>query len=281
MLAVVLGLASSVSWGLADFLGGLQSKRVNVLAVLLISQAVGLVAVVVGIAIAQPGPPPIDDLWPAALAGVAGAAALGAFYRGLSVGTMSIVAPVSATGAAVPVIVGIASGDRPSALQLAGIVAAVVGVILASRELDEDRPEGVASARVSIGLALLAALGFGTFYIGLDAAADASVPWAMLTQRLASVFAVALVVGAARPLIPGSPRRLAAIGLVGLLDVSANGLYAWASTEGLLSVVAVLGSLYPVATVILARVVLGERVRRIQELGIGAAVVGAAMIAAG
>jgi drug/metabolite transporter (DMT)-like permease len=194
---------------------------------------------------------------------------------------MSIVAPISATGAAVPVVVGIAGGDRPAALQLAGIVAAVVGVVLASRELDEPHPEGHVPERTSIALALVAALGFGTFFVGMDAGADASVPWALVANRVASVTAVLLVVGAARVPLPGSPRRLAPLVLVGLLDAGANGLYAWGSTEGLVSVVAVLGSLYPVATVLLARLVLGERVRRVQEVGIVAALAGVVLIAAG
>jgi uncharacterized membrane protein len=292
VLAVALGLSSSLFWGLGDFLGGLQSRRVRVLAVLLVSQASGLTAIAIGIAIARPEAPSLADLWPAAAAGLAGAIALSAFYRALAIGTMSIVAPISATGAAVPVVVGIAGGDRPAALQLAGIVAAVVGVVLASRELDEPqkgsglaapaRPDpGHVPERTSIALALVAALGFGTFFVGMDAGADASVPWALLANRVASVSAVLLVVGAARVPLPGSPRRLAPLVLVGLLDAGANGLYAWGSTEGLVSVVAVLGSLYPVATVLLARLVLGERVRRVQGVGIFAALAGVALIAAG
>jgi drug/metabolite transporter (DMT)-like permease len=280
MLAVVLGLSSSVCWGLADFLGGIQSRRVSVVAVLLVSQGAGLLAIAIGVAIAAPSAPGIGDLWPAAAAGLAGALALSAFYRALAIGTMSIVAPISATGAAVPVIVGIATGDRPSALQLAGILAAVIGVILASRELDEDRPAGSPGA-TSIVLALLAALGFGTFFVGMNAAAAASVPWALLTARAASVAGVTVAVLAVRTPIPREPRRLGALAVVGLLDASANGLYAWGSTEGLLSVVAVLGSMYPVSTVLLARAVLGERVRRIQEAGIVAALAGVALIAAG
>ena len=292
MLAVALGLSSSLFWGLGDFLGGLQSRRVRVLAVLLVSQASGLTAIAVGIAIARPEAPSLVDVWPAAAAGLAGAIALSAFYRALAIGTMSIVAPISATGAAVPVVVGIAGGDRPAALQLAGIVAAVVGVVLASRELDEQqkgsgpavaaRPDsGRVPERTSIALALVAALGFGTFFVGMDAGADASVPWALLANRVASVSAVLLVVGAARVPLPGTPRRLAPLVLVGLLDAGANGLYAWGATEGLVSVVAVLGSLYPVATVLLARLVLGERVRRVQEVGIVAALAGVVLIAAG
>jgi drug/metabolite transporter (DMT)-like permease len=281
MLAIALGLGSSLFWGLADFGGGLQSRRFSVIAVLFVSQAVGLAGIAVIVALSGEPAPALADLWPAAAGGAGGLLALSAFYRALAIGTMSIVAPISATGAAVPVAVGIAGGDRPAALQLAGIVAAVVGVVLASRELDEPHPEGHVPERTSIALALVAALGFGTFFVGMDAGADASVPWALLANRVASVTAVLLVVGAARVPLPGSPRRLAPLVLVGLLDAGANGLYAWGTTEGLVSVVAVLGSLYPVATVLLARLVLGERVRRVQEVGIVAALAGVVLIAAG
>jgi drug/metabolite transporter (DMT)-like permease len=281
MLAVALGLSSAVCWGLADFLGGLQSRSVRVLAVLLVSQAAGLIVIAVALAIAQPDLPPVGDLWPPAAAGLAGALALSAFYRALAIGTMSIVAPISSTGAALPVIVGIATGDRPSAVQVLGIVAAVGGVVLASRELDEDRPATAAPARASVALALMAALGFGAFFIGMKAGADASVPWALFAARAASVTAVLAAVVALRVPLPTAPRRLGALVLVGLLDAGANGLYAAAATEGLLSVVAVLGALYPVSTVLLARAVLGERVRRIQEVGIVTALAGVALIAAG
>jgi uncharacterized membrane protein len=281
VIAIALGLSSSLCWGLADFLGGLQSRRVAVLAVLLLSQATGLVGITLALLIVQPEAPAFADVWPAAIAGVAGAVALAAFYRALAIGTMSIVAPISATGAAVPVIVGIATGDRPSALQLAGIVAAVIGVVFASRELDEDRPATAVPGRQSVLLALVAALGFGTFFVALDEAASASVPWAMFTTRLASVVAVLVVVVALRVKMPRSPRRLGIIALAGLLDIGANGLYAWGTTKGLLSVVAVVGALYPVATVVLARVFLHERVRRVQEAGIVIALTGVVLIAAG
>jgi len=281
VLAVVLSLSSSLCWGLADFLGGLQSRRVPVLAVLLVSQLAGLIAIAIGVAIARPHMPDLLDLWPAAAGGLAGAVALGAFYRALAIGTMSIVAPISATSAALPVIVGVATGDRPTAVQLVGIAAAVIGVVLASRELDQDVPEKAVSGRASIGLALVAALGFGVFFIGIKGGADISVPWSLLVARATSVTAILIVVLAARIPVPTAPRQLGKLAIVGVLDAGANGLYAAAATEGLLSVVAVLGALYPVVTVVLARAVLGERVRRIQEVGMVAALAGVALIAAG
>ena len=280
MLAFALGLGSSLCWGLADFFGGLQSRRHPVVAVMLVSQAAGLVAIAVLVAALGQGAPGPNQMLPAALAGAAGAIALTAFYRALAIGTMSIVAPISATGAALPVVVGVAGGERPGTLQLAGMAAAVIGVVLASREEDEEgrTPE---KARLSVALALFAALGFGTFFVAMDAAADADVGWAMLVARCASVGLVMLAVAVLRPRMGVGVTALAPLVAVGMLDAAANGLYAWGSTEGLLSVVAVLGALYPVTTVLLARGLLRERVRRIQEVGIVAALAGVALIAVG
>ncbi len=282
MLAVALAVGSAVSWGLADFLGGLQSRRLAVLSVLLASQGTGLlVAAALVIGTGEPTPE-LGDLLPAILAGAAGAAALGAFYAGLAIGTMSIVAPISATGAALPVIAGIATGDRPGALALAGIAAAIAGVVLASREAHDDERRA-ADARRGVLLALVAAAGFGAALVAFDAAAEHGVAWTLLASRCTSVPLIALAIVLARPGTsrkPG-PADLPTLALVGVLDVGANGLYALAATQGLLSVVGVLGSLYPVATVVLARAVLGERVRRTQEAGIVLALGGVGLIAAG
>jgi drug/metabolite transporter (DMT)-like permease len=248
---------------------------------MLASQATGLLWVLVWVAISGDGVPPAADVAPALVAGAGGAVALGAFYRALSIGTMSIVAPISSTGALVPVVTGVASGDRPGGVQVAGMVAAVVGVVLASRESDEGRRVG--DARRSVGLALVAAVGFGLFLTLLKPAADHSVPWALAFVRASSVTTIA-VAAAARGYRVAQvlrPRALPAVALVGTLDTGANALYALATTKGLLSIVAVLGDLYPVSTILLARMVLGERVRRSQEAGILAVLAGVALIAAG
>jgi drug/metabolite transporter (DMT)-like permease len=191
---------------------------------------------------------------------------------------MSIVAPISATGAVVPVVVGIAGGERPAALQLGGIAAAVVGVVLASREEDAGaRSPG----RTSVLLALVAAAGFGSFFVGLRPSARVNLAWALVASRGASVALLMIAAAMRRPAAVREPRALLALAVVGLLDLSANGLYALATRHGLLSVVAVGASLYPLATVALARVLLGERVRRVQEVGIAAALTGVVLIAAG
>ena len=216
----------------------------------------------------------------AALAGSAGIVALGAFYRALAIGTMSVVAPISATAAAVPVLVGLAEGERPSTLQVAGMAIALAGVILASREPIEEGADP--PNRAAIGLALVAAAGFGTFFVGIDkASATAEVPWVIVVQRCSSLALLVIAALAVRPTLPRDAPSLLILGMVGLLDLGANGLYALATTKGLLSVVSVLGSLYPAVTVVLARFVLAERIARVQEVGVVLALAGVIAISAG
>src|SRR4051812_45515036 len=193
---------------------------------------------------------------------------------------MSVVAPISATAAAVPVLVGLAEGERPGGLQIAGMVAALAGVILASREPVE---EGCPPAnRAAIGLALVAAAGFGTFFVGIDrASATAEVPWVIVVQRCCSVSLLVIATLVVRPSLPRDGASLLVLAAVGLLDLGANGLYALATTHGLLSVVSVLGSLYPAVTVVLARFVLAERIARVQEVGVVLALAGVIAIGAG
>lgn len=279
MLAVALGLASSVAWGVADFLGGLKSRQLRVLTVLLVSQAVGLVPLIAIVAArGEPLPGDAEPLW-AALGGLAGLGGLAAFYRGLAVGAMAVVAPIAGLSAAIPVAFGIATGERPSALQAAGIVVALAGVALAAREhTDED---GGARVATGVGLALLAALGFGCFFVGLDAGSEEDLWWALLFVRATSLTALVVASLALRPPLRLGREHLGALVAIGLLDVTANGLFAAAANEGLVSVVAVVGSLYPVVPILLARVVLHERVQRLQQVGIVIALAGVVLIAAG
>jgi drug/metabolite transporter (DMT)-like permease len=279
-LGIVLALAASACWGVADFFGGLQSRRLSALTVVLGVETAGLL--LVGVAVLVTGktvPGGADAAW-ALAAGLAGVLGLTAFYRALAVGTMSIVAPISSTGVALPVLVGLARGDRLSAAQAAGLACAVVGVLLAGREEGEDTGSG-AAARHAVLLALAAAVGFGTYFVASAEAADGGVLWTLLLARAAAVPVLALLALATRaPLVParGDALRLFAIGA---LDLTATGLYAAATTKGLLAVVAVLGALYPVSTVLLARAVLGERLSRVQGAGVAAALAGVALIAAG
>lgn len=280
MLAVVLAFGSSLCWGTADFFGGLQSRRRPLVTVLLFAQGTAVVLAVAYAAAAADAAPSAADVGWAAGAGLAGCAALAAFYRGLAIGTMSIVAPVSATGAAVPVLVGVAGGERPSALQVAGIVVAMAGIVLAAREPGAAVPSR--AARASVGLALVAALGFGAFFVGIERATDsAGVAWTLLAARGSQLAVLAVVAAALRPAMPASARDAAPLLMIGLLDLAANALFAFATTLGLLSVVAVVGSLYPAVTVILARMLLHERVSRGQEVGVLATLAGVMAIIAG
>jgi drug/metabolite transporter (DMT)-like permease len=279
VLAAALGILAAICWGIADFLGGLRARTIALAGVLLVSQLTGLAAAAV-LAPVFADPPSLADLGPAFVAGACQLVAIAALYRALAVGTMSVVSPVSAGGAAtLPVIVGLATGERPGTLQYAGMAAAFVGVVLATRG-----PAGGAAggSRESLVLAGVAALGFGGFYVGIDAAVEDAEPlWALLATR-----ASAGVVLVAALLALRSPPRVAAVDLpslavIGLLDVGANAFIALGTDTGLVSVVAVLGSLYPVATVVLARAVLGERLAAVQVAGVVTALAGVALLAAG
>ena len=282
MLAALLALASSVSWGLSDFLGGLQSRRLHLLAVMLLSQGLALALIVAAVLAGAPTEHDAAATAWAATVGVLGLLALAAFYRALAIGTMSIVAPISATGVAIPVLVGLASGERPAALQGAGIVLACVGVVLASREPRSADAAVRRTNRAAIGLALLAAIGFGTFFAGVDRAEEtADVAWVLLSARAADVLVLVLAALVVRPPLPRAPGALAALAAVGVFDLLANLLFVLAAGRGLLSVVGVLGSLYPAFTVVLARIVLDERLSRTQNAGVLITLAGVVALAAG
>jgi drug/metabolite transporter (DMT)-like permease len=277
VLAIALALGASLSWGLGDFVGGLKSRTLHVLTVLVLSQVVGLAAALTWVVASGDGFPGWSATALAAAAGACGCLGIATLYRGMAIGAMGIVAPVSAVAAVIPFTVGIASGERPSVLQVAGILLALAGIGVASRE-----PAHKGGGRADgIGLALLAALAFGLYFVFADRAADESVPYAVATARgmsLLLALVAALIVGAS--LRPGRT-SLPALAAVGLCDVGANMLFSLATTRGLLSVVSVLSALYPVATVVLAALVLHERVSATQRFGVAVALAGAAMITAG
>jgi drug/metabolite transporter (DMT)-like permease len=279
MIAIALSLAASACWGTADFIGGLQSKRVPVPVVLALIEGTGLVGVLVVVAATREPLPDTRAVVLSVVAGLAGVLALGCFYRALAIGTMSIVAPISATGVALPVVVGIATGDHLSTLISIGLAVTVLGVVLASREAHEDA-ERARAGRLSIVLALLAALGFGSYFALSDAAADQSVLWLLVLSRIVVVPALAVVACARRMPAPG-PRSALVLMLAGAADCGATGLYAIANTKGALSIVSVVGSLYPAMTVMLARAILGERIRRVQGAGVVVALAGVGLIAGG
>ena len=278
MAALLLAFASSVAWGAGDFLGGLKSRQHPVLVVLLVAQLTGLLLIAGYVAIRADGPPGGElALW-APLSGIAGAVGLAAFYRALAIGNMGVVAPISATAAVVPLVVGVAGGDRPGALQYAGIALALVGVVLASREEVGGPAGGITRGA---GLALLSALGFGLFFVCIDRASDEDVAWAILVNRCTSATVLLVAFAVLRPRLALGRADLGVLVAVGALDIAANAMFAVASTQDLVSLVSVLASLYPITTVGLAAVVLGERPHRVAQVGVVLALCGVALIAGG
>lgn len=277
MDAIVLALGASLSWGFADFFGPLHGRKLGALRTLVYVQLGGLVGIAVIVAVRWIGPQDAVALLaiPAAISGTLG---LFAYYRGIAVGAISIVAPIAGVSAVVPVIVGIASGESPSAWQLAGIACALFGVFLAARE---PRSAGETGLAAGVGLAVLAAIGFGGYFPFMHAAGNADYWWASLIFRIASTSVILLAVAVKRPNIIVPRRVLPWLALIGFGDMFGNLLFAAASTSGLVSVTSVLASLYPIVTVVLARVVLSERVARSQEAGIALTLAGVILISAG
>ena len=333
LLSIVLALAASLSWGVSDFLGGLTSRRLSLLSVLLVSQSVGLVMVVPAVLLSNQAP--VDG--PARLSAIAGSLAgligIAALYRAIAVGVVSIAAPISATGAVIPVAVGMLRGETASSWQALGAVLAILGVVLAAWTAGEPMPSSgttgepmpssgtagdpmpsssstgepmyssgttglpmpssgstghpmpssgsTGQARAGSGFALLAAAGFGCFFVLLHDASTYSVVWATFVQRLTSVGVLAVVSLIVRPSLAVGWRRTPRLLAIGALDQGANLFYGFASTIGLVSLAAVLASLFPVVTVVLARAVLHERLSRAQQTGVACALAGVALIAGG
>lgn len=283
-MPALLALLASLLWGTADFLGGTATRRIPAASVVGVSQLVALLGLVPVAVAAGALDEPRNYLLPAVAAGACGVVALAAFYRALAVGTMGVVAPVAALGVVVPVAAGLVAGESPARLQLAGIALAVVGVVLASG------PElGGRAGALPLVLAGVAALGFGAVLVLIAQATRSgsfgSVVMTLLTMRLVSVVVLTLL------LVAGLRVRGAQLGVrradltvllaIGAFDVGANAAFAVAAQSGLVSVTAVLASLYPVVTVLLARRLHGERLVGGQLVGVALALGGVVLLAGG
>jgi drug/metabolite transporter (DMT)-like permease len=277
--AVVFGLGAALLWGAADFGGGLASRRSTVFGVVLVSQAAGFVAaIVLAIIRAEPLPSAIDVMW-SVIGGVLAAVGIVGLYGGLAVGRMSIVAPVTAVlGALVPVLFGVVTQGLPVAAVVVGIALAIVAVVLVSRvpgEADSAR------RRSGLDLAVVGGLGLGLFGVAISRVDPALVFGPLAIVRVSEAAAVALAVLALRRPAVVSAGLLPAVLLVGVLDMLGNAGFLFARQTGSLAIAAALSSLYPITTVLLAAVVLRERLTRSHGLGIATALAGIALISAG
>jgi len=279
MLAMLLALGASLSWGTSDFLGGLKSRSLPLLTVLLASQATSLVLLAGIVAVAGQAPPGPGYLFAAAIAGLGETLGVAALYRGLGTGRMSIVAPVSSAAPAVPVVVGVALGEAPAPIQSVGLVLIVAGVVGTAAHPRSTSPSP-SPAGPSVLYGLLSAVGFGAFFVAMDSASEGSLPWALLVARLTAVTALVAAALVTRSRVVTGLSDIPILAAIGILIVGADAMYAAATTVGSLAVVAVLSALHPLVTIGLARTLLHERITRTQTAGIAACVAGVLAITA-
>lgn len=277
MTGILLALTASIGWGTADFFGGLKSRRMPVLTVLVGTQPAGVVIIGVVVAVRAVEPSGRAFLWGTA-AGIGLVIGLLALYRGLALGMMAVVAPITAAAPVVPVVVGIVRGERPNALQFAGMAIALVGVVLASIE----RESSLAGRRLAVGAGygIVSAAAFGSTLVTLDSASIEDPYWGTLVMRVAATTLVLLAAAALAQRMPARD-QVPALAAIGAADAAATCLFAVATTKGLVSVVSVLASLFPVVVVVWALGYLRERIAATQLVGGSLALAGAAMIAAG
>ena len=274
-LTIILGLGAAFAWGAGDFAGGIATQRSNVYSVVFISHLAGL-GLVSGLAVLVAEPvPPARALIAGGIAGIGGALGLASLYRGLARGPMSIVAPVAAVVAATgPVVLGLLVEGMPAGQQLAGFGLALAGVWLISRTADGG------SIRASdLVLPVVAGLGFSLYLIFIDQASETSVLWPLVAVRIASSFSILILALLVRQHPFAAAGDLPLVVLLGVSDLAGNALYALAAQLGRLDVAAILSSLYPTATVLLAWSILRERITRWQWVGIALALVAIGLIA--
>ncbi|MBA8950555.1 drug/metabolite transporter (DMT)-like permease [Actinomadura namibiensis] len=289
-MVITLALAAAMTYGVADFLGGAAARHASALKALVWAVPAGM-ALILASALAVGGTPAAPALAWGAGAGLAGGAGLITFYRALAQGPMSVVAPVSALAASLlPIAVGVARGERLEPGVLAGVLLCLVAIVLVSMEENEeaDAPAGRGPLANGPLMAGVSGVLFGIFFILLKQAGDGAGLWPLVGARLGNLAAVAAALLALALLRPGTAgprlRGRLPIGLAllsGALDATANILYFLAVNAGMLSLAAVLTSLYPAITVLLARIAYSERLRTVQRLGLVVAAAGVTLVTVG
>jgi drug/metabolite transporter (DMT)-like permease len=285
-MAYFLAIASAVLYGAADFTGGLTTRRVGAIPVVLLSQASGLVLLALILPLLPATSPTwIDMLWGAA-AGLTGGIGVALLYRALAIGIMALVAPTTAVCAVtIPVVVSVLLGERPVPLAIAGIVLGIGSIVLVSRQDIPAQPQRHATlARrlpPGVGTALASGVAIGLFFLSLAQTGSAAGMWPILAARLVSVTLFGAIALAGKHSVR-MPAKLAGLVIVaGAIDMLANALYLLAVWQGPLSIVVTLSSLYPASTVLLARLVLGERLNSWQITGVGCALAAIVLIVSG
>lgn len=289
-MGVLFGLLAAATYGVADFAGGQVSRRADVFSVVLISQLVGAIPLAVVVPFLADQPATGTALAWGAAAGVGGGTGVLFLYRGLAVGRMSVVAPITGVMAAsLPVIFGLAIGERPGPISLIGVVVALASVVLVSSAPPEESEEDVelgedvtrSWTRSGVPYAFAAGTGFGLFFVFLDAAGSDTGVWPLVATRASSLILITIVALALRRPVKPPSGTLMLMAIAGILDVAANVFYLISTRFGLLSLVAVLTSMYPAVTVLMARVFLNERMIRTQLVGLALAGVAIVLIVLG
>ncbi len=277
-LSYFLAVLSAGCYGAADFLGGFATKRVSANSVVVFSQLAGLILVLLAMPLLPAAAPTGRDFAWGAASGLAGGVGVALLYRGLAIGVMSVVAPVTAVCAVgIPLLVGTLLGERPSGLALLGVLLAIVAIVLVSRS---GQPEAEQRATTGVPIAIASGVCIGIFLVLLQRTGPAAGLWPLAAARVSSVCCFAVVALAARERLrlpkPAAPIVIGG----GALDMLANVLYLVAVRQGPLGLVATLASLYPATTVLLARLVLRERLRALQLGGVLCAGVAIVLIVA-
>jgi drug/metabolite transporter (DMT)-like permease len=282
MISIASALGACLAFGVSDFLAGVRTRTVAGLTVLLSSQLTGLVVILVATIAVGDRAPPLWFLPRALAAGVLGVLGIAAFWRGMAVGRISTVAPMAAAAPVIPIIVGLASGERPGLVQLLGMPVIVCGVVAVGRAPEGQKsPDGPMAVGTGLGIAAAVCFGLTVALLGQATHGDHEVFWTVLTARVAAVVCVAAGAIASRRRPKLHREDVPSLVAIGVLDLSANFLVVFALAHGLLSVAAVLMSLHTVVTVGLGRMVLGERLTKVQILGLVSALFGAALVGAG
>lgn len=278
----LLALGSAALYGAADFIGGLASRRANTMLVVLLSQGAGLVVVGLALPLLPAAAPGGGDLIWGGVAGLTGGIGVALLYRALAIGVMAVIAPVTAVCAVtVPVGVAVLLGERPGPLAVTGILLALLAIVLVSQQHEPDAAAAGSDARAGLGLAFASGAAIGLFFLALARTSPEAGLWPLLAARIVSVLLFAGLIGVYRPALQLSRSTLAIAAGGGVLDMLANLLFLLASHRGPLTLVVTLSSLYPASTVMLARVVFGERLTARQWAGVACALIAIVLIIGG